>query len=149
MAVDDLSAPLGQNPKTKGRRTLPAVAPQALVAGLSVFVVLVAGIAMFADLPFGGEPLMMPAIEFGASGKGSDATALGPPKRTASERPSSHDEAATGATATAAARGRMVTIVDGATGKRLEMLLPSPTEVKPTGPDQRTTSELRESDADR
>jgi polysaccharide deacetylase 2 family uncharacterized protein YibQ len=145
VAADDLSAPLGQRKARKRPRALPVALPQATVAALGLFVVIVAGWAMIADDPLGGEPRaivsMAPTELAGANipGKKPEAGAARPSAQAVNERPSRYDgpQAEAGAPPTVPA-GRTVTIIDGTSGKRQDIVIPAtPAEGKPTGLDPR------------
>ena len=61
VAPDDLNAPLGQKKKKPTRPSLPIAAPQLLAGVLGLCGVIVAGWAMFANDPLGGQPLAVVA----------------------------------------------------------------------------------------
>jgi hypothetical protein len=54
---DDLSAPLGQNTPKPSRIALKLTVPHIFAAALALVVLVVAGRAMFAEDPLGGEPM--------------------------------------------------------------------------------------------
>ena len=56
VAADDLNTPLGRDAKNK-RFALPAGIPRAIAAVLGLCVSVFAGWVVFADDPFGGEPV--------------------------------------------------------------------------------------------
>jgi uncharacterized protein len=142
VATDDLSAPLGQDRPPK-RRMLPLAVPQAILALLSIFVVAVAGWAMIMDDPFGGEPVTVAPIEVAGQGKKPDEAAARGSGQAALERPNRYDGPPV-ETAPAVPPGKTVTIIDGTSGKRQEIVIPTngaaaPAESKPSGADQRLT----------
>ena len=61
METDDLSAPLGQNSTKSPKATLKTAfnlrAPHVMTAALSLLLFTVAGWGLFAEDPFGGEPI--------------------------------------------------------------------------------------------
>src|SRR5262245_14846889 len=57
--ADDLSAPLGQEPKPKKRFALPVRLSHLLAGALGLCVVVFAGWVVFADDPLGGEPMVV------------------------------------------------------------------------------------------
>ncbi len=127
MTTDDLNAPLGQDKVGKGRflgrflrRFAPPIAlPQAAAGALGLFVVVFALWALIADDPLGGEPTAIvladpplgagktPAVATPAAGP---ARYDGPDPATAAAKPSSGTQT--------------VTIIDGSSGKRQEVVVP-------------------------
>jgi polysaccharide deacetylase 2 family uncharacterized protein YibQ len=145
MAADDLSAPLGQG-RTPRRPTVPLAIPRALVAVLSISVVVVAGWAMVMDDPFGGEPMTVAPIALATAnpGKKPDEAAARPAGPAAAERPNRYDGPPVEATTPPAPPGKTVTIIDGSSGKRQEIVIPAngspgPPDSKPSGVEQRLT----------
>lgn len=117
MTTDDLSAPLGQDrPRQRRRYKLPFSAPQA-IAGLSgLFLVTFLGFAIFNHNPMGGEPLARVSY---------DPTTL-PGSIVA--KPASTAPAAAAKEATAAAKEpptgqQTVTIIDGSSGARQDVIV--------------------------
>lgn len=121
MESDDLNAPLGQNKPKSRLPKLPVPAPQLLAAVLALGGIVVAGWAMVATDPLGGEPMAVvstklePAADSGAAHAGREQPRV---------------DAAGGAVARIpdAAKppegGRTVTIIDGSSGKRQEVVIP-------------------------
>jgi polysaccharide deacetylase 2 family uncharacterized protein YibQ len=144
VADDELSAPLGQNAKTRTIRrgfTLPITFPQVIAAVLAVFVGLCGGWALMVDDPLGGEPVAViatgvdlpkgqqtPAVMSGsapAQGAGRydgpapapkqiAVAAAVPPQPPAPPPPSA----------------KTVTIIDGSTGKRQEVAILATQDVR-------------------
>jgi hypothetical protein len=115
-AVDDLSAPLGQNTEQRKRRRFrpPFSALQALAGLLGLFLLGFVGFALFNRNPLGGEPVAQVAIQQTAAGeKGSAATPAGQDhgEKTAPTPASGHGEQKT------------VTIIDGSSGKRQDVVI--------------------------
>ena len=112
--ADELSTPLGQETKRKKRRfRLPFTAMQALAVLLGLFLVGFATIALFTDNPFGGEPVAHIALRKtpGADEKAATAAA-------------GHPEPATkSAPKQAAGENKTVTIIDGSSGKRQDVVI--------------------------
>ena len=112
--ADELSAPLGQDTKRKKRRfRLPFTVMQALAVLLGLFLVGFASIALFTDNPFGGEPvahvaLRKPAADEKAATPGSGPTEQ-PAKSASKQAP--------------AAENKTVTIIDGSSGKRQDVVI--------------------------
>jgi polysaccharide deacetylase 2 family uncharacterized protein YibQ len=140
--TDDLSAPLGQGTgRTKivaGRANrqgnkwvtaAPMVALRASAAALGAFAVLFLGWALFADGPFGGEPMVVVAVQSRVDAAGAETKAAGASPGSAvegdRERPNRYDGPPPGPGQPAAqATAPMVTIIDGSSGKRQEVPIP-------------------------
>ena len=133
MASDDLSAPLGQGIRKKKKRFKLPVAPSRIIAGaLGLCLAALIGSALFMDDPFGGEPLAIVSAEGLAPAqpkKTSDTVTPAPgkpdpatPATLATDRPPPGD-------------ARTITIIDGSTGRRQDIQVVAPTEIKaPTKP---------------
>ncbi len=134
--MDDLTAPLGKNRTSKRRFALPIGLPQLLVGALSLSVIVFVAWAMVMDDPLGGEPAVVvpadlradiasqtsdePEIKVVASDKagGTDKTA----------GPNRYDGPAPGqppAGQAPAGPTKTITIIDGTSGKRQEVVIPS------------------------
>ena len=114
--ADDLSAPLGQKTAARGKRrlALPFTALQALAVLLGLFLAAFAGFAIFGDNPFGGEPIAHVAIQ--QTGQGDEkAAAIAPSLADHGAKPAAK-QAASG-------EPKTVTIIDGSSGKRQEMVI--------------------------
>jgi uncharacterized protein len=147
--ADDLSTPLGQQ-KIKPRRTTPAVTmPHVIATSLGLVLIGAAGWAMFTDDPFGGEPMVVVPADLRA-----DAGAKKPeePSQRAAipgsaERPNRYDGPPTGAaepSAPAVPTGaKTVTIIDGTSGKRQDVIIQGPSGDKSSAPDERLTEPSR------
>ncbi len=111
MTADEFSTPLGQTPKRRQRR-LP-FSPLRLVAAVSALILLAfAGFALFADDPFGGEPLVRLALKPDAAPKAPAAPVKVPPP-----------PAIATTQAPAATGQRTITIIDGSSGKRQDVIV--------------------------
>jgi polysaccharide deacetylase 2 family uncharacterized protein YibQ len=113
--ADDLSTPLGQNTVRRKRRfRLPFTAIQALAVLLGLFLVTFAGFAIFNDNPLGGEPIARIALRPPAAGNESPAAA-----------PSAAPEHGAKSPAKQAAAGeqKTVTIIDGSSGARHDVVI--------------------------
>jgi polysaccharide deacetylase 2 family uncharacterized protein YibQ len=116
--ADDLSAPLGQETAARNKRRfrLPFTALQALALLLGLFLAAFAGFAIFGDNPFGGEPIAHIAIH--QNGHGDEkAAAMSPGLGDHGAKPAAK-QAASG-------EPKTVTIIDGSSGKRQEMVIGS------------------------
>jgi hypothetical protein len=122
--VDDLSAPLGQNKPRQRRYAVPLAVPWAVVGLLSASIATFAGWAMFANDPLGGEPVAVARADLAAATAASREEA---PQalRPANERPSRHDGATSEAAQPSGPPAKTVTIIDGTSGKRQEVVLPA------------------------
>jgi polysaccharide deacetylase 2 family uncharacterized protein YibQ len=149
VADDELSAPLGRKPKKQGRRIkVPVTVPQLLAAGLASFVLACAGWALMVDDPLGGEPMAVVATGFDGPKRAPAVVAAGNPQ----QGPRSYDGpdgpqkqaapplaapstiAVPPQQAGAAPGTRTVTIIDGSTGKRQEVPIPSAAARDPRAP---------------
>src|SRR5580692_1983039 len=129
MTADDLSAPLGQQPK-KRRRAITIPVPQILVGALALFLGVFVLWAVVADDPFGGEPMAIVPANLHLAAKTPDVSAA-PQPVASSAIPQQPDGAQVAAPASAtpgpAPNTTTVTIIDGKTGARQEVQVPAPT----------------------
>ena len=158
MSTDDLSAPLGQHKAPKRRRSLPIVVPRAIAGALGLPLAVLVGWAMLMNDPFGGEPMaVVPAEQRAASAsRKSEEPNPRPNVQSALQRPNRYDGPAAEPAAEPAAasmppaNAKTITIIDGISGKRQEIVLPGPADNK-SGPadsksggiDQRLTETSR------
>src|SRR6059058_2386626 len=113
--TDDLSTPLGQKTERQKRRfRLPFTAMQALAVLLGLFLVAFLTVALFADNPFGGEPVARVALRQPAADEKQPGTASGHPGKAAK----STQQAPSG-------DNKTVTIIDGSSGKRQDVVIGS------------------------
>ncbi|MFB9268883.1 divergent polysaccharide deacetylase family protein [Bradyrhizobium erythrophlei] len=115
-AADELSTPLGQGTGGKTRRfRLPFTAMQALAVLLGLILVTFGGIALFNDNPLGGEPIAHIALrKVETSAPAEKQTPPGhaePAAKAASKSPATAGDAKT------------VTIIDGSSGKRQDVVI--------------------------
>jgi polysaccharide deacetylase 2 family uncharacterized protein YibQ len=114
LTTDDLSAPLGQDRPRKRRVRLPFTAPQAIAALLALFLLTFAGFALFNRDPLGGEPIATLAY---------DPAAL-PADKPAKPSTNAAASQSSSAAVTDTSHGqRTVTIIDGSSGKRHDMVI--------------------------
>jgi len=113
--ADDLSTPLGQQTARRKRRfRLPFTGIQALAVLLGLFLAVFAGFAIFGDNPLGGEPVARIALRPPAD----------PPEKSAMAPPVAAEPGAKSATKQAApADQKTVTIIDGSSGKRQDVVI--------------------------
>jgi len=111
VTTDDLSAPLGQDRPRKRRYRIPFTAPQAIAAGLGLFLVTFAGFATFNTNPMGGEP--MAKVAYDPATLPGDKT---PPKVAVPKE-------AAAAVKEGAAGQQTITIIDGTSGARQNVVI--------------------------
>jgi len=110
--ADDLSAPLGKKTARRKRRfRLPFTVLQALAALLGLFLAVFAGFAIFGDNPLGGEPAAHVALR--QAGPADDKPVAAPAENAAKSAPK---QAAPG-------EPKTVTIIDGSSGKRQDVVI--------------------------
>jgi polysaccharide deacetylase 2 family uncharacterized protein YibQ len=115
LTTDDLSAPLGQDRPRKRRVRLPFTAPQAIAAVLALFLLTFAGFALFNRDPLGGEPIATLAY---------DPATLPADKPAKPSTNASASQSSSSAAVTDISHGqRTVTIIDGSSGKRRDMVI--------------------------
>jgi uncharacterized protein len=133
MTVDDFTAPLGQRPARR-RREFPVSVPKVIAAALALFFGAFVVWAIFTDDPFGGEPrAAIPVDQRGLATANKPETAATPSALTAPETATSQPAPREAApepqqvSRPAPPPGtKTVTIIDGQTGARQEILIPAP-----------------------
>lgn len=121
MSTDDLSTPLGQGTARKPRFKLSFNAAHALAAVLAVFLLGFTGFAIFNENPLGGEPMARVALDAG----GASAPEA---KVAANTKPPASDAPAIVRQPAPSAQQRTVTIIDGSSGARKDVTVPSGTQ---------------------
>ncbi|MEH2623766.1 polysaccharide deacetylase 2 family uncharacterized protein YibQ [Bradyrhizobium sp. AZCC 1719] len=117
--ADELSTPLGQKTERQKRRfRLPFTAVQALAMLLGLFLVAFLTIALFTDNPLGGEPVARVALR-GPAGDDKQPAASGHTER-AARSPSQQAPAGDNK-----GDNKTVTIIDGSSGKRQDVVIGS------------------------
>src|SRR3954454_5712015 len=139
MMLDEMSAPLGQ--QRAGRRAgVPVSLSFFIRVGLAVLVLLFTAWAMLVHESRENEPnATKPAVARAAD---ADTRSERLAKQAVSEEPVSRSEAAAIETPPPPA-GRTVTIIDGTSGKRQEIVLPAPVEDATRADDRKPRSSLR------
>jgi polysaccharide deacetylase 2 family uncharacterized protein YibQ len=108
--TDDLSTPLGQKTERRKRRfRLPFTAMQALAVLLGLFLVAFVTVALFTDNPFGGEPVARVALNKPAGENPAASARTEPAAKSAPQAP--------------AGDSKTVTIIDGSSGKRQDVVI--------------------------
>ena len=132
MTSDDLSAPLGQR-KSKSRRRPAIPVPQLIAAALALFLGVFVVWAVVVDNPYGGEPMVAVPIDLhiaatkkpDAAAPSGQAGAAQPPGREDGKSAVAMAPAQPAAAAQApAANTTTVTIIDGKTGARQDVVIP-------------------------
>ncbi len=125
MTADDLSAPLGQK-KRKKRFVFPVALPKAVAGLLGLFILTVVAWSSLVDDPFGGEPMAVVATKPPApkTAKTAEAAAGAP---ASGESPSRYDGPAASQAAASAppGGGNTINIIDGASGKTQQVVIPA------------------------
>ncbi len=117
--ADELSTPLGrQTAAPKRKLRLPFSATQLIATVLGLFLLAFAGFAIFNDNPFGGEPVARIALRPPVAGETGAGKATEPAKPA---QPS--DITVTSKQAAPPAGQRTVTIIDGSSGARQDVLV--------------------------
>jgi polysaccharide deacetylase 2 family uncharacterized protein YibQ len=130
---DDLNTPLGQDKdKQKPAKQRAFGAPQLLAALLAVFGLVIAGWAALVNDPLGGEPMAVVSTKSPASAA-RDATP-GDRRHDGTAAPPASAEVKIPPPADA----KTVTIIDGSSGKRQEVVVPGKPEARPK-PDERSS----------
>ncbi len=122
MTADDLSAPLGRKPVAQ-RFAWLSHWPQALAGVLGAFLLAFTGWALFSNDPLGGEPMARVTIA------PPPTLAEPPPPATKTQAPSppKQDPAAAAIEPAAAPPGtRTVTVIDGSSGRRQDVIVREP-----------------------
>jgi uncharacterized protein len=126
VAADDLNAPLGQD-TSKKKAALPVVLGKAIVGSLAVFVGVFAVWALMVDDPFGGEPTVVVSTDVrGQPAQKADEIAI--VSATPTAPPGAPPAAPPGAPENPPGT-QTITIIDGTTGKRSEILITAPAAV--------------------
>jgi uncharacterized protein len=141
VAEDELSAPLGQNPKKQRRQLkIPIAVPQAVAGALGVSLLAWTAWALVVDDPLGGEPTAVIATYAGPAKPGRAMPVVGADQH----GPRSYDGPGTPPPAVAPVPPQQqaqqpplpgpptktVTIIDGSTGKRQEVPIPATRDVR-------------------
>ncbi|MDE1972721.1 MAG: divergent polysaccharide deacetylase family protein [Hyphomicrobiales bacterium] len=146
MTADDLNAPLGQHER-KRRRKFPVPIPQVIAAALALFVGVFVAWAVIVDDPFGGEPMVaVPIASRADAGKGTDVAKLA--ETAAGAHIANRYDGPRAGRAEGAAPNqpsgntKTVTIIDGKTGTRQEVVIPVGNDAKEQGPAEQKFEEV-------
>ena len=147
--TDELSAPLGQEPKKQLRRpAVPKAVPAAIAGILAVALLGFAGWAVIVDDPLGGEPVATISLhprapetaKTGSDGAGIMREQAASPPRSSSAPMENAAKAPAAGTAT-------VTIIDGVSGKREQVTIPASQEPDKPAADAKAPLDARLADA--
>jgi polysaccharide deacetylase 2 family uncharacterized protein YibQ len=120
--LDDLNTPLAGRPAKRWPLRLPVTAPQVVAGVFGLFVAVFAGWSVAVDDQLGGEPVVTAALQAPAAGKSA-----GPAGRQVAR--SRHDgSTGPGGESEAPPDSKVVTIIDGSSGKRQQVVIPGPAE---------------------
>ncbi|MGB5903949.1 MAG: divergent polysaccharide deacetylase family protein [Xanthobacteraceae bacterium] len=120
MTTDDLSTPLGQDTQPHRRRRLPFSGVQVIAAALGLFLLGFAGIALFHQDRFGGEPVVRVALQPDTAAKNPDKDMAAPADAAKPGQPASK------AASNPPANGqKTITIIDGSSGARQDVVVAS------------------------
>jgi len=144
MTVDDLSTPLGQRPARR-RRELPVSVPKVIAAALALFFAAFVVWAIVSDDPFGGEPrVAVPIDQRGLTASKPEAaapqSAFSAPESAARTPANAKDAAPADPQQVDAQQDhpapppgtKTVTIIDGKTGARRDIVIPAPENGTPS-----------------
>lgn len=121
--MDDLSTPLGQN-KDKPPSKLPLSAPQIVAGLLGLFGAAVVGWALFGNDPLGGEPVAVVAV---ASDSGApDAKPADAGHHARYDGPADAAVKAVAKAPEPPPGAKTITIIDGSSGARKDVVVPDP-----------------------
>lgn len=121
MSTDELSAPLGRKPVRKQKFRLPFSATQTLATAFLAFLGVFGYYAIFTENPLGGEPMARIAI---TPDQLASKTPAPESKDTKEDKGKAAGEAAKTPPADPAGQ-RTVTIIDGSSGARKQVVVPS------------------------
>ena len=148
MTADDLTAPLGREPK-KRRRAINIPVPQIIAGVLAAFLGVFVLWAVVADDPFGGEPMAVVPANLQLAAKPSEVAAA--PQPTVSPEASQPHAGSAAASASPAAGApantTTITIIDGKTGAKQEVLVPAPANGAAPARRRPARPEIRRDDA--
>jgi hypothetical protein len=133
MTADELSAPLGQTPR-KQRRKFPIAVPHVIAGALALFLGTFVLWAIVGDDPFGGEPRVTAPVDLrAATAVKKPDTPAAPDSAANPQGPHRYDGPAPASAppekntpANSPANTKTITIIDGKTGARQEVVIPDP-----------------------
>jgi uncharacterized protein len=135
VTADDLNAPLGTSKPKRRRFIIPALVPRAIAGVLAACVLVFALWALLVDDPFGGEPVAIAPVQLHAP----VASKTEQTPSAAQAKSASPAQTAGAAPAATPPGAKTVTIIDGVSGKRQDVVIgdaPQPATGR-AGPDER------------
>jgi polysaccharide deacetylase 2 family uncharacterized protein YibQ len=148
--TDDLDRPLGTQPRRQPKIALPVLLPRIALGFGGLFLLIFVLWTAIADNPLGGEPLATAAIgqpegqgqaagQAGApAGGGTVAAHIGPGRYDGpAARQASADAPANAAAVPLPPGARTVTIIDGTSGKKQDVVIPGPADARRAPVDSR------------
>jgi hypothetical protein len=126
MPADELSAPLGQDKRPRQRRKGLSFL-QLVAAALGALAITIVGWAMLVEDPLGGEPMAIAPVDLAAAAKAKPekADSAAGEERTGLSRDGGNGSC-NEPPAAALPPSRTVTIIDGTSGQRREIVIPGP-----------------------
>ena len=143
MASDDLNTPLGQE-KQKPPSKLPIAGPQLLAGALGLSGLLAVSWALFVNDPLGGEPTAVVATKLPSANQAGAAKPEGDGKE--HSRRDGPAEVAAPAKVEIPPGSKTITIIDGSSGKRQDVVIPGNANSTPPAsppPDQKLLETTR------
>lgn len=132
MTADELSAPLGRA-RRRPRRKFPIAVPHVIAGALALFLGAFVLWAIVGDDPFGGEPMATAAVDLRAAAVKKPDMPAAPENAANLQGPRRYDgpppaavAAEKSTQAAPPANTKTVTIIDGKTGTRQEVVIPDP-----------------------
>ncbi|MGN6309315.1 MAG: divergent polysaccharide deacetylase family protein [Xanthobacteraceae bacterium] len=122
MTTDDLSTPLGQDTKPRRGLRLPFNGIQVIASALGLFLLAFAGITLFHQDRLGGEPVVRVALQPDAATKNADKNVAAP---TSADHAKPNSPAAKAAVNPQANGQKTITIIDGSSGARQDVVVAS------------------------
>jgi uncharacterized protein len=140
MTIDDLSVPLGQRP-AKRRRELAVSVPKVIAAALALFLGVFIVWAIVSDDPFGGEPRVAMPIDKRGLAAANKPEANAPQSTPTAPNlkvvaPDAQQVEPQQSRSTAPPGVKTVTIIDGKTGARQEIVIPAAEAPSPSANSQ-------------
>ena len=123
MEADDLTVPLGQSRKPRRRQEFQISGLQVFIAGLALLALILLARMVVLNEPIGGEAVA-PLRSASVPASRSEPTALFRAERAAELPRTMEDSQATEPAAPDAPRNRTITVIDGSSGKRHEIMIP-------------------------
>jgi polysaccharide deacetylase 2 family uncharacterized protein YibQ len=124
MMADDLTAPLGRRPKKFSKIKIP-VTPL-IIGGLAVFLAIFVLWSIVADDPFGGEPMAAVRADMHVAARPPAMPGVTPSPSAEPQQPAQNGAATTPAAQALPPGSTTITIIDGKTGERHDVVVPGP-----------------------